>query len=182
MGSLDHSHVVGTVSNGEQDRLLILLYELDDESFLQRRDSTADDGLAHDGQFQEDLGCFLLQRVCQALAIDNQGELLGITGITLVLYGEQSLVQKLRGSFTGLLVHNNQIHRLGNQSARKTNVDRGLLSITGQHPDLDPSLLQGVDRIGNPVLKLVFDSCSTEKEQILFDDLCDLFQTSHSPS
>lgn len=40
-----------------------------------------------------------------------------------------------------------QIHRLRNETTRHANVDRGLLSVAGQHPDLDAGDLQGVNRI-----------------------------------
>jgi hypothetical protein len=45
MSSLDHRHVVGSVSDGEKDGRRVRLDELDDEGFLKRRDSTANNGL-----------------------------------------------------------------------------------------------------------------------------------------
>jgi len=55
MGSLNHRHIVGAVSNGEQDGLEVLLDELDDEGLLQRRHTAAHDRLAHDGELEERL-------------------------------------------------------------------------------------------------------------------------------
>ena len=40
-----------------------------------------------------------------------------------------------------------QIHRLRNKTTRHADVDRGLLSVASQHPDLDARKLQGVNRI-----------------------------------
>lgn len=39
MSSLNHGHVVGSISDGEEDRRSVVLDELDDESLLERRDS-----------------------------------------------------------------------------------------------------------------------------------------------
>lgn len=40
MGGLDHAHVIRAVANCQKDRLLILLDEFDDKSFLQWRHTT----------------------------------------------------------------------------------------------------------------------------------------------
>lgn len=42
---LDHGHVVGAVTDGQEDRLGIVLDELDNERLLQRGHSAANDGL-----------------------------------------------------------------------------------------------------------------------------------------
>jgi len=76
MSSLDHRHVVRSISDGEKDRGSVVFDELDDESLLKRRDSalkrktrrqnhpasnrvvralTAHYSLAHQSEFQEDL-------------------------------------------------------------------------------------------------------------------------------
>ena len=40
-----------------------------------------------------------------------------------------------------------QVHRLCDKATRHADIDRSLLSIAGQHPDLDTRKLQCVDRI-----------------------------------
>lgn len=52
VGSLDHGHVVRTVTDGEQDGGRVVLDELDDKGLLEGRDSAADDGLAKDEQLR----------------------------------------------------------------------------------------------------------------------------------
>jgi hypothetical protein len=39
VSSLDHAHVVGTVTDGEQDSLLVLLDQFDHERLLKRRNA-----------------------------------------------------------------------------------------------------------------------------------------------
>lgn len=78
MRGLDHAHVIRTVANSQKDRLLILLDEFDDKSFLQGRYTTyqqfdlatgtdrftkkltANDSLAHNCQLKEGLRKLLL--------------------------------------------------------------------------------------------------------------------------
>lgn len=69
MRRLDHADVVCSVANSQQRSVGTPFDEFDNERFLQRRDSAADDRLAHDGQLQENVGAFFLQGVGQALAI-----------------------------------------------------------------------------------------------------------------
>lgn len=40
MGSLDHGNIVGTVTDGQQQRLAVMLDQLDNQSFLERRNTT----------------------------------------------------------------------------------------------------------------------------------------------
>lgn len=72
MGRLNHGHIVGTIANGEQDGLVVLFDEFDDERLLERRDTAADDGLAHDGQFKHYLFNVFFERKGQRATIDDQ--------------------------------------------------------------------------------------------------------------
>jgi hypothetical protein len=47
MRSLNHGHVVGTITNCQKNGLLVALDKLDDQSLLKGRYSTADDRFAH---------------------------------------------------------------------------------------------------------------------------------------
>ena len=77
MSSLDHTDVVGAITNGQQERLEIALDQLDDQGFLQGRHTTtktsanipemcstnlpADHSLAHDSKIQKHLVQTLLE-------------------------------------------------------------------------------------------------------------------------
>lgn len=51
--TFDHAHVVGTVPDGQRDRLLVLLDQFDHLRLLQWRDPAADHRLAHAGRLEE---------------------------------------------------------------------------------------------------------------------------------
>lgn len=66
VGSLDHGDIVCSVTDGEQNRLLLVfLDQLYHQGLLQRRHAAADDCLAHDGEVEEQLLEVLLQRIRQ---------------------------------------------------------------------------------------------------------------------
>jgi hypothetical protein len=71
----------------------------------------------------------------------------------------------------------NKVHRLRDQATRHSNVDSRLLAITGEHPDLDASHLESMDRIWNSVLQLVFNCRRTEEEHFLLNDFSRLIQS-----
>jgi hypothetical protein len=55
IGRLDHRDVVGSVSDGEGHDAKVVLDEVDNLSFLERRDSAADDGVAAGGELEEEV-------------------------------------------------------------------------------------------------------------------------------
>ena len=86
MCGLDHAHVIGTITNRQQDGLLILFHQFDNLCLLKWRDTTCDktdlvrskqtrvtrttnDSFAEDGQFEEDFGEIFLQGKGQALPV-----------------------------------------------------------------------------------------------------------------
>ena len=44
--SLDHADVIRAITDCQQDRLLVLLYQLDDEGLLKRRDTTCEESMS----------------------------------------------------------------------------------------------------------------------------------------
>lgn len=70
----------------------------------------------------------------------------------------------------------NEVHRLRDQATRHPDVDGRLLAITSKHPDLDASHLEGMDRIRDSILQLVFNCCRTEEEHFLLNDFSRLIQ------
>ena len=69
MGSLNHRYVVRTVSYGKEDGLHVLLDELDDQSFLERRDSAcaARDQQTYSEVSTEDEEAHSTLRLCTSL-------------------------------------------------------------------------------------------------------------------
>lgn len=81
-----------------------------------------------------------------------------------------------------------QVHGFRHKSTGQTNIDRSLLAVTSEYPDLitrsydgygtatngethfDTSLLESVDRIGHAVLKLVLDGGCSQQKHILLND------------
>lgn len=55
VGSLDHRDVVGTVTDGKRHDAEVVLDEVDDLGFLQRRDSAADDRVAASRQLKQQI-------------------------------------------------------------------------------------------------------------------------------
>src|ERR1700744_6320838 len=62
MGRLNHGDVVGSVSDGQQERLQMPLDEFDNQCLLKWGHSAADNSLAHDGKVEEQFLHVLLQR------------------------------------------------------------------------------------------------------------------------
>ena len=75
--TFNHADVVGPVPDGERDRLLVLLDEVDDESLLQRSDATTNDGLAHASDLQQQQ----LQLGLQCVHLDDVSQNLYITSL-----------------------------------------------------------------------------------------------------
>lgn len=89
---LDHGDVVGTVADGQQDCFEISLDELDDQRFLQGRDTTfgiisfyadfldinryipANHSFAHYCKVEKHLLHIPFQSICQRLAINNESQ------------------------------------------------------------------------------------------------------------
>lgn len=71
----------------------------------------------------------------------------------------------------------NKVHGLRDQATRHSDVDGCLLAITSEHPDLDASHLESMDRIGNSFLQLVLDRRRAEEEHVLLDDFSRLIQS-----
>lgn len=69
MRRLDHAHIIRTIPDREQDRILVLLDKLDHERLLQRRHTTTNDRLAQQRQLQKRLRHLLFKRKCQTLAV-----------------------------------------------------------------------------------------------------------------
>ena len=69
-----------------------------------------------------------------------------------------------------------QVHRFRNQATRQADIDSRFLTITGQDPDLDVGLLQGVNRLRHAVLKAIFDSGSSEEVKVVFNEFRGLVQ------
>lgn len=98
---LDHGHVIRTVADGQKQRLQVSLHELDDQSFLQGRDTTrnsisiifqrekrylpANHSLAHDSKIKEKLLHVLLQGKGQGLSINDQCQCFDISSVGLAL-------------------------------------------------------------------------------------------------
>jgi hypothetical protein len=75
MRCLDHAHVVRTVTDCQENALLVLLDKFDDESFLKWRYSATDDCATHERELQKGLGELFLQCETQAFAV-CKGEIL----------------------------------------------------------------------------------------------------------
>ena len=105
---LDHRNIVGTVANSECDGLLLILLDhLHDEGFLQRRDTTADDGFAHNSQVKEQLLHVLLESIGERLSVDDEGQRLGLDrSVALCPDGFDLLLKIVPGRGSRLLIDN----------------------------------------------------------------------------
>ena len=136
------------------------------------------DGLADDGQVQEQLLHILLERVDQRFPIDDQGERIRLrrpAGL-LILDGAEFLIQVLSGGLGGFFVDDQKGHILTDEFAAHADVDGRLLSISGQDPDLDAGRLKGVDGVGHTILQSILDGRRTQKGEVMLDDLRGLLE------
>ncbi|KAI6767160.1 hypothetical protein HG531_011520 [Fusarium graminearum] len=61
-------------------------------------------------------------------------------------------------------------HILAEKLATHTDIDGSLLSISSKNPDLDVSLLQSVDCLGNTILKTILNGSGAKQEKVLLND------------
>lgn len=169
---LDHRNIVSTVADGEEESLEVTLDELDDESLLERRDTAADDSLAHDSQIEEDLLEVLFEGICKRPSVNNQSESIHVHScvVLLILDRIELLHQTFPRGLHRFLIHDDQGHILADELARHSDIDSSLLSVASQNPDLDARSLESVDSLWDTVLKPVFNGSSTEEEEVLFNE------------
>lgn len=72
-GTFDHAHIVGSISYGERDHLLVLLDQLDHLSLLQRSDPAADHRFTHARRPQE----LQLHAALQGVRLRDRGRKMG---------------------------------------------------------------------------------------------------------
>jgi hypothetical protein len=106
MRSLDHADIIGTISDGQEDRGRILLDKLDDESLLQRGDSTTYYGFAKNGEFKERFGKILFQGESKTFAVDDQCKVFLLSTTSLTLDCAQTLGNEILCSRGGFLINN----------------------------------------------------------------------------
>ena len=163
---------------------------------------TANDRFTQQRQLQKRLGQLLFERKRQTLAVyvaplvspepepqrnkesrrtNDQRQILLLPTARLIPDRTQPLRDKLGRVVRRLLVDDHQIHALPDQPTAHPNVDGRLLPIPGQHPHLDPRLLQRVDRVGHPFLELVLDRRRPEQKHVFFDQLGGLVEGLPAP-
>jgi hypothetical protein len=85
MRCLDHAHVVRTVTDCQENALLVLLDKFDDESFLKWRYPATDDCATHERELQKGLGELFLQCETQAFAVYDQSQIFELSRTPLIL-------------------------------------------------------------------------------------------------
>ena len=164
MCGLDHTHIVGTIANRQENRACVCLDKFDDQRLLQGRYSATHYCLALGSKAEESIRHGCLQSVLQAAAFDDQREL--VDGIGMCFDRRELLVDHRCRVSGRSLIHDQQIHRLRDEPAGVPDVDRSLLAITRQHPHVNASRLQRRDRIRHALLQLVFNCRRTQQVHI----------------
>jgi len=166
----------------------VLLNQLHHLGLLQRGHPAADDSFAGTGRLQELQLHVRLQRVGQAVPIDDQGVLPGNSlqdrsefGRTLLRAGEAvshsvGRVQHLLPGFPELLPHfedgvagdnEHLCHVVRQHLARIADVHGRLLLISGQHPNLDVGQRQEGNGLWDPLLELVLNGCCAQQHHVV---------------
>lgn len=117
MSGLNHGHIIGAVTNGQEESLLVALDKLDDQGLLKGRHTTinmleqknktskvrwylpANNGFANDSQIQEQLLHIFLQSKSQRPAVNYQSQRFGVPSGNLALNGIHFLLQAVMSGF-----------------------------------------------------------------------------------
>eukprot|EP01136_Pigoraptor_vietnamica_P044383 Opistho-1_new@21063 len=172
---LYHANVVGAVANRERDGLLVHLDELHDERLLKGTHAAAYHARTPRRGLQEALLQLRLERKVERVAVDHK-RLLDAGGRGCAR-GDR-LFNLLRALVDRPCVDDAEVHVLSQQPRGKANVDRRLLLVPRQHPDLDRGARERRDRVGHADLQLVFNGGRAEQHEVLlnqFGDFVELF-------
>ena len=166
---LDHAHVVRPVADGEQDVVRAPLHQLHHQRLLERRDAAAHHRAALRGERKEHVcECVVVQHVLQAVPLDDERKLLGRRALLGAL-GErrvEAALQRVARVGRRRLAHHQHAHRLRDEPAGVPDVDRRLLPVAREHPDLDPRGLQRGDRLRDALLEPVLDRRGAQQLQV----------------
>lgn len=158
VGHVDHVDVVGTVADGGCC-VLGGTQESDHFLFLFGGDAAGDDGFA-EGDEGEEVGEGVLEGE-ELFAGDDKAHFAIV------------LLPLLQCFFHTFLKHQLP-HILINQPARISNINRRLLLIPRQHPNLNPCKPQTLYGFLHIILQLILDRRSPQQHQILLDQLLQL--------
>mmetsp|Transcript_3974 Transcript_3974/g.11312 ORF Transcript_3974/g.11312 Transcript_3974/m.11312 type:complete len:311 (+) Transcript_3974:1725-2657(+) len=185
---LDHADVVGAVAD-RQRHVAVRLDERSHLRLLQRRHAAADARLALERRLQEDGRDSLRQRVRERLAVNDHGVLArAAAGGNVGCHLAQLLLHSLVREHRRLLVlarvlkildllevrrHNELLHLLGDERARKADVDRRLHLVARQHPQPDARLGQHCNALRDALLQLVLNRGAAEQDEVTLHHLAD---------
>eukprot|EP01137_Pigoraptor_chileana_P037562 Opistho-2@34839 len=161
--SLNHADVISAVANRKSDDILRLLDELDEERLLQGCDTARNDGAALRGEANKLRLDVLIEAVDKARSVDDACARLLDQCNTLQIGAD--LLQRL--VLCGC-VDDEEIHVVCEEAAGIPNVDRSLLLVSRQHPNLDICLGEVGNGLGDAGLQFVLDGrCAQKNETVL---------------
>eukprot|EP00162_Nutomonas_longa_P015390 comp22295_c0_seq1/m.53329 comp22295_c0_seq1/g.53329 ORF comp22295_c0_seq1/g.53329 comp22295_c0_seq1/m.53329 type:complete len:553 (+) comp22295_c0_seq1:926-2584(+) len=179
MCRLDHRHIVRAVADRERDIVEIVLDKTHNERLLDRRHAAADHGLALERKLKHVPLALRVERKRQRSTVNHKPNVVGLLlGLGLFDARNQALLHP------GLVffIHNHNVHRKMQQRARKANVDRRLLLVPREHPDLDVGARKNLNRARNTFLQLVLDRACAHENQILLNHLRNLVEGLLAPN
>mmetsp|Transcript_16366 Transcript_16366/g.22691 ORF Transcript_16366/g.22691 Transcript_16366/m.22691 type:complete len:297 (+) Transcript_16366:387-1277(+) len=181
---LDHRHIIGSVPNSQSaSQWFVSFHSLYHSSLLGGRDTATNQSLALESKLHEYRfdGVFsIIQRVGQCVTVNYKSKLLALIALLDLSQGF------LEFSFGGLGIHHDRFsfryiieegQHVGacEKSAGETNVDSCFLLVSSEHPNIHVGFSQVSNGIWDTILQLVFNSCGTDEDEFLLDQLGDFF-------
>ena len=158
---LDHAHIVTTVADGTNATLGVLLEQVYHLRLLRGRAAAHHHGRAVEYNLDK-LLLVELEHDLERLAQDDEGRVHFAAKVVDLVARVVSILHLPER--VDVLVARHQLRALGNARGRLELVAR-------EHPDLDASVAQRLERFAHLALQLVLDTCETQEFEVLLESL-----------
>mmetsp|Transcript_30860 Transcript_30860/g.80928 ORF Transcript_30860/g.80928 Transcript_30860/m.80928 type:complete len:487 (-) Transcript_30860:1406-2866(-) len=174
--SLDHGHVIRTITNSQSHGLGtdVVLDKSNNLSLLLWGHTASNNSLADNTDLQQQTSHLLVtENVTKRRAVDDKGKLFAYAFALNNGSEPVGLSKQLTASlFRSRAIDNDEHHLLGEEAAGKADVDGRFLLVSSEHPNLHASLGKSCNSVGHTNLEFVFNCSGANNLKILLNLFC----------